>query len=170
MMGGTTRLPLGSTSVTTTVDIQSKPRPVADLPESPVPAQPARLLRGHGYPDSPGSRILRRRRPQCRRSVVIQRDDGAATLCRHGTAGTTRAHRAEQERSVDGSGRDHRRRPAQRPRRNPRAGDVHSLPAESSVAPFLVIRTAGDPAALIEPVRAVARTLDKDLRSTTCTR
>ena len=32
-MGGTTRIPLGSTSVTTSVQVESRPVPVSELPE-----------------------------------------------------------------------------------------------------------------------------------------
>jgi putative ABC transport system permease protein len=162
-VGGTTRLPLGSTSVTTSVDIQSKPRPVADLPE----VQFRRNL--HGYFEAMGIPIRRGRGfsdddgPNAPPVVVINE-----TMARQLFAGM---EPLGQRVRIGPSGNgpwmevvgiigDVRHNDLEEPPAPEMY--IHYL-QNPPVAPFLVIRTAGDPAALIEPVRTVARTLDKDL-------
>jgi putative ABC transport system permease protein len=162
-VGGTTRLPLGSTSVTTTVDIEGRPRPAAELPEvefrrnlhNYFPAMGIPILRGRGFSaqDLPASlpvavindTMARRLFPG--ENPVGQRVRLGPSLTQAwleiiGVIGDVRHTGLEREPAPELY--------------------IHYL-QNPPVAPFIVIRTTGDPAALAETVRAEARAIDKEL-------
>lgn len=162
-VGGTTRLPLGSTSVTTTVDIEGRPRLVADLPEVEFRrnlhdyflAMGIPILRGRGFtnqdlPSSPPVVVINdtmARRLFAGENPVGQRvrlgpEPTAAWMEIVGVIGDVRHTGLEREPAPEIY--------------------VHYL-QNPPVAPFVVIRTTGDPALLAETVRAEARAIDKDL-------
>jgi len=162
-VGGTTRVPLGSTSVTTTVQIDGRPVPVAELPE----VQFRRAL--HDYFETMGIPI--------RRGRNFTADDGPSAPS-VAVINETMARRLFANQDPVG----------QRVRTGPNPsgawttiigviGDIRhgGLEAEPEPemyityqqglpgSPFIVMRTTGDPAAMAETVRAEARRLDQDL-------
>lgn len=162
-IGGTTRLPLGSTSVTTTVDIEGRPRPAAALPEVEFrrslhhyfEAMGIPILRGRGFtaqdlPTSPPVAVINgtmARRLFPGENPVGQRvrlgpTPTAAWMDIVGVIGDVRHTGLEREPAPELY--------------------VHYL-QNPPVSPFIVIRTTGDPAGLTETVRAEARAIDKEL-------
>jgi len=162
-VGGTTRVPLGSTSVTTTVQIDGRPVPNAELPE----VQFRRAM--HDYFAAMGIPIRRGRNFDSKDS---------ATAPPVAVINETMARRLFPGEEAVG----------QRVRMGPSAtgpwttivgviGDIRHGGLEEEpqpelyisylqgppVSPFIVVRTAGEPAALAETVRAEARLIDKDL-------
>lgn len=161
--GGTTRMPLGSTSVTTTVQIEGRPVPVAQLPE----VQFRRAM--HNYFETMGIPI--------RKGRNFNQDD-TATAPPVAVINETMARRLFP--NEDPVGQHVRMGP------NPsgtwttivgvigdvRHGGLEEVPQPElyisylqgpPVNPFIVLRTAGDPALLTETVRAEARRIDKNL-------
>jgi predicted permease len=162
-VGGTTRVPLGSTSVTTTVQIDGRPVPVAELPE----VQFRRAM--HNYFKAMGIPI--------RRGRDFNSNDGP-TAPSVAVINETMARRLFPNQDPVG----------QRVRTGPNAtgpwttiigviGDIRHGGLEEEpqpelyitaqqgppVSPFIVVRASGDPAALTETIRAEARRIDKNL-------
>jgi len=162
-VGGTTRVPLGSTSVTTSIEIDGRPVPNAELPE----VQFRRAM--HNYFETMGIPI--------RRGRNFDPTD-TATAPPVAVINETMARRLFPNQEAVG----------QRVRTGPNAtgpwitvvgviGDVRHGGLEEEpqpelyisylqgppVSPFIVLRTIGDPAALVETVRAEARLIDKNL-------
>ena len=162
-VGGTTRVPLGSTSVTTTVQIDGRPVPVAELPE----VQFRRAM--HNYFKTMGIPI--------RRGRDFSANDGP-TAPPVAVINDTMARRLFPNQDPVG----------QRVRTGPNAtgpwttiigviGDIRHGGLEEEpqpemyitalqgppVSPFIVVRASGDPAALTETIRAEARRIDKNL-------
>jgi predicted permease len=162
-VGGTTRVPLGSTSVTTSVQVESRPLPIAELPE----VQFRRAM--HNYFAAMGIPI--------RRGRTFDPSDGptAPPVAVINQAMATKLF-ADQEAV------------GQRIRTGPNAtgpwttiigviGDIRHGGLEEEpqpemyinylqgppVAPFIVLRTTTDPELLAETVRAEARRIDKNL-------
>jgi predicted permease len=161
--GGTTRVPLGSTSVTTSIQIDGRPVPNSELPE----VQFRRAM--HNYFETMGIPI--------RRGRNFDPNDGA-TAPPVAVINETMARRLFPNQEAVG----------QRVRTGPNAtgpwttivgviGDIRHGGLEEApqpelyisylqgppVSPFIVLRTSGDPAALVETVRAEARRIDKNL-------
>ncbi|MGE3507771.1 MAG: ADOP family duplicated permease [Vicinamibacterales bacterium] len=160
-VGGTTRLPLGSTSVTTRLEIQGRPVPEVERPEVEFrralhryfEAMQIPIRRGHGFdanagPESPpvaivnetlagrlfaGEEVLGRR---------IRTGPSSPWMEIVGVIGDVRHVGLEQA---------------------PAPELYVSYLQNPPVAPFLVMRTTGDPAALMDVVRLQARQLDPDL-------
>ena len=161
--GGTTRMPLGSTSVTTTVQVEGRTVPVAELPE----VQFRRAM--HNYFETMGIPI--------RKGRNFNQDD-TATAPPVAVINETMARRVFPNQDPVG----------QHVRTGPNAtgpwttivgvigdirhGGLEEVPQPElyisylqgpPVNPFIVLRTAGDPALLTETVRAEARRIDKNL-------
>jgi predicted permease len=162
-VGGTTRIPLGSTSVTTSLQIEGRPVPVAELPE----VQFRRAM--HNYFEAMGIPVVRGR--------SFGPEDGP------GASGVVVVNQTLAQRffpSQDPIGQHVRTGPS------PNApwmtiigviGDIRHGGLEEApqpelyitylqnppVAPFIVLRTNGDPTSLIETVRAEARAIDKNM-------
>lgn len=161
--GGTTRVPLGSTSVTTTVQIDGRPLPVAELPEVQFRRAMHNLFGTMGIPVIRGRDFNAEDGPMAPPVAVINE---------------TMARRLFSNQDPIG----------QRVRTGPNPsgawttiigviGDVKHGGLEEElqpemyityqqgppVNPFIVLRTHGDPAALAETVRVEARNIDKDL-------
>jgi predicted permease len=161
--GGTTRIPLGSTSVSTSVQIDGRAVPLGELPE----VQFRRSM--HDYFATMGIPVLRGR--------SFGPDDGP-TAPSVAVINETMARRLFPGQDPVG----------QRVRTGPnpsgpwttivgvigdiRHGGLEEVPEPElyinylqgpPVSPFIVLRTIGDPAALAETVRAEARTIDADL-------
>ena len=162
-VGGTTRVPLGSTSVSTTVQIEGRAVPAAELPE----VQFRRAM--HNYFPAMGIPIRRGRN-------FDQTDSATAPPVAVINETMARKLWANQ----DPIGQHVRTGP------NPsgawttiigvvgdvRHGGLEEVPQPElyisylqgpPVAPFIVLRTTGDPGAMAETVRAEARRIDKNL-------
>jgi putative ABC transport system permease protein len=162
-VGGTTRVPLGSTSVSTTVQIEGRPVPVSELPE----VQFRRAM--HDFFETMGIPI--------RRGRGFDESDGP-TAPRVAVINETMARRLFPNQ--DPIGQHVRMGP------NPSGawttiigviGDIKHGGLEEEmqpelyisylqgapVGPFIVMRTAGDPAAMAETVRAEVRSIDKTI-------
>ncbi|HWI20481.1 MAG TPA: ABC transporter permease [Vicinamibacterales bacterium] len=162
-VGGTTRVPLGSTSVSTTVQIEGRPVPAAELPE----VQFRRSM--HNYFSAMGIPV--------RRGRVFNAGDSAGAP-QVAVINETMANRLWPNQDPVG----------QNVRMGPNAtgpwttivgviGDVKHGGLEEApqpeiyinylqgppVSPFIVVRTTNDPALLAETVRAEARQIDKAL-------
>ena len=162
-VGGTTRVPLGSTSVSTTVQIEGRPVPAAELPE----VQFRRAM--HNYFAAMGIPI--------RRGRGFDANDGPSAPP---VAVINEAMANRLWPNQDPIGQHIRTGP------NPNGawttvigviGDIRHGGLEEApqpemyinylqgppVSPFIVVRTTADPAALAETVRAEARQIDKAL-------
>jgi predicted permease len=162
-VGGTTRVPLGSTSVSTTVQIEGRPVPAAELPE----VQFRRAM--HNYFETMGIPLRRGR-------TFDQNDSPTAPPVAVINETMARKLWANQ----DPIGQHVRMGP------NPtgawttiigvvgdiRHGGLEEIPQPElyitylqgpPVGPFIVLRTTGDPALMAETVRAEARRIDKNL-------
>lgn len=161
--GGTTRIPLGSTSVSTTLQIDGRPVPVAELPE----VQFRRSL--HNYFAAMGIPIVRGRSfapddgPTAPPVVVVNE-----TMARQMFAGQDPiGQRVRTGSSPNGPwstvigvvGDVRHGGLEETPQPELYISSIQNPP----VSPFIVLRTTGDPAAMAETVRAEARLLDKDL-------
>ena len=97
-VGGTTRVPLGSTSVSTTVQIEGRPVPAAELPEVQFRRCDAQLLPDHGHSDSPRPGVRSDRHADVAASRRHQRDHGAQVVGEPGSARPARADGPEPHR------------------------------------------------------------------------
>lgn len=162
-VGGTTRIPLGSTSVSTTVQVDGRPVPVAELPEVQFrramhdyfAAMAIPIVRGRGFTHEDGPtappvavinetmarRLFPGQDPLGQRVRMGPNPSGAWTTI-VGVIGDVRHGGLEEE-----------------PQPEIYITSLQGPP----VAPFIVLRASGDPAALAELVRAEARAIDKDL-------
>jgi predicted permease len=162
-VGGTTRIPLGSSSVTTSVQVESRPLPASELPE----VEFRRAM--HDYFETMGIPIKRGR------GFTAEDGPNAAPVVVVNEA---------MARRVFGSGDPIGQHVRTGP--NPSGpwstvvgviGDIRHAGLESDpapelyvnylanppVAPFIALRTTGDPAMLAEAVRAEARAFDATL-------
>lgn len=162
--GGTTRLPLGSTSVSTTIDVEGRPLPDAELPEVQFRRAVDDFFGAMRMPIGRGRGFTREDGPQAPPVAVINE-----------------AMAARLFPGEDAVGR--RIRTGPNPARNTwmtivgvvgsvRHTGLEQAPAPElyiphrqgpPVAPFLVLRTSGDPAALADSVRSSLRDFDRGL-------
>ncbi len=160
-VGGTTRLPLGSTSVTTTLEIQGRDVPAAERPEVEFRRAmhryfetmqiPVRRGRGFNAGDGPSAppvvvineamarRFFAGENPVGRR---VRQGPNSPWMEIVGVIGDIRHTGLEQE---------------------PAPEMYINYLQNPPVAPFIVIRTSGDPALLMDAVRAEAQRIDRDL-------
>ena len=162
-VGGTTRVPLGSTSVSTTVQIEGRPVPTAELPE----VQFRRAM--HNFFETMGIPL--------RKGRTFTAED-TATAPPVAVINETMARRLFP--NEDPLGKHVRMGP------NPtgpwttivgvigdvRHGGLEEVPQPElyitylqgpPIGPFIVLRTIGDPAQITETVRSEARRIDKNL-------
>lgn len=162
--GGTTRLPLGSTSVSTTIDVEGRPLPDAELPEVQFRRAVDDYFRAMQMP------LVRGR--------AFSRDDGPAAPS---VAVINEAMAARLFSGEDPVGQ--RIRTGPNPSRNQWmtivgvVGSVRHTGLEQApvpelyishrqgppVAPFLVVRTMGDPAGIVDRLRTDLREFDRAL-------
>jgi putative ABC transport system permease protein len=162
-VGGTTRVPLGSTSVSTTVQIEGRPVPAAELPEvqfrramhNYFAAMGIPIRRGRGFDanDGPGApqvavinesmanRLWPNQDPIGQNVRMGPNPSGAWTTI-IGVIGDIRHGGLEEA---------------------PQPEMYINYLQGAPVSPFIVVRTTGDPALLAETVRAEARQIDKSL-------
>jgi len=163
-VGGTTRLPLGSTSVSTTVDVEGRPVPDSELPEVEfrrsigdyfaAMGMPIRAGRGFGAEDGPATprvtvineamaqRLFPGESPVGRRIRTGPNPSQNAWYTIVGVVGNVRHTDLEQE-----------------PAPEMYIPHVQGPPT----APYLVVLTNSDPARLAEPIRAQLHAFDRAL-------
>jgi putative ABC transport system permease protein len=162
--GGTTRLPLGSTSVSTTIDVEGRPRPDAELPEVQFRRAVDDFFGAMQMPITRGRGFAREDGPQAPPAAVINE-----------------AMAARLFPGEDPIGR--RIRTGPNPARNPWmtvvgvVGDVRHTGLDQApaaelyiphrqgppVAPFIVLRTSGDSAGMVDALRRSLREFDRGL-------
>lgn len=162
--GGTTRLPLGSTSVSTTIDVEGRPRPDAELPEVQFRRAVDDFFGAMEMPIRRGRAFTREDAPQAPPAAVINEVMAARLFP-----------------GEDPIGR--RIRTGPNTARNPwmtvvgvvgnvRHAGLEEAPAAElyiphrqgpPVAPFLVLRTSGAPASIVDAVRGQLREFDRGL-------
>ncbi len=160
-VGGTTRLPLGSTSVTTTIEIQGRPATAAQRPEVEFRRAlhryfetmqiPVRRGRGFTSDDGPAAppvvvinetmarRLFPAANPLGQR---VRQDPSGSWMEIVGVVGDVRHSGLEQD---------------------PAAEMYITYLQNPPVSPFIVVRTDGDPARLAAVLRAEAQRMDPDL-------
>jgi putative ABC transport system permease protein len=161
--GGTTRVPLGSTSVSTTVQIEGRPRPASELPEVQFrramhnffETMGIPIRKGRGFHDSDGptaprvavinetmARKLFPNQDPIGQHVRMGPNPTGAWTTIVGVIGDIKHGGLEEEMQPE---------------------LYISYLQGAPVGPFIVLRTAGDPALLAETVRAEVRNLDKSI-------
>ncbi len=128
-VGGTTRVPLGSTSVTTTVQIEGRPVPAAELPEvqfrramhNYFAAMGIPIRRGRGFDPNDG--------PTAPPVAVINETMAQKLFPNQDPLGQHIRTGPNANGSVDDDRRCDRRHPPRRARGSAAAGDVHQLSA-----------------------------------------
>jgi putative ABC transport system permease protein len=162
-VGGTTRVPLGSTSVSTAVQIEGRPVPAAELPEVQFRRAMHNYFAAMGIPIRRGRSFDPNDGPNAP-SVAVINETMARKLWpnqdpigQHVRMGPNPSQRWTTIVGVIG---------------DIRHGGLEEVPQPemyinylqgAPVSPFIVVRTVGDPAALAETVRAEARRIDKNL-------
>jgi predicted permease len=163
MIGGTTRIPLGSTSVSTTVQVDGRAVPVAELPEvqfrramhSYFAAMGIPIVRGRGFtpedgPTAPPVAVINE--TMARR--MFPGEEAIGQRVRMGSSATG------PWTTIIGVIGDVRHGGLEE---TPQPELYITSLQNPPVAPFIVLRVSGDPAAIAETVRAEARAIDKDL-------
>jgi len=162
-VGGTTRIPLGSTSVTTSVQVESRPLPASELPEVEFRRAMHDYFETMGIPIKRGRGFTAEDGPNAAPVVVVNEamarkvfgtDDPIGQHVRTGPNPTG------PWSTVVGVIGDIRHAGLEE---TPAAELYVNYLANPPVAPFIAVRTAGDPAALAEAVRAEARAFDSTL-------
>ena len=161
-VGGTTRLPLGSTNVSTKIVVEGRNVAPAELPEAEFrraihnyfATMGIRVLRGRGFDANDGPTAL----PvavinETMATRMFPGEDPLGKRIQFGTAGGTWTTIVGVIGDVRHSGLE-----------SPPAPEVyiHSL-QNPPVNPFLVVRTTADPNGLVAAVRSELRALDKDI-------
>jgi putative ABC transport system permease protein len=162
-VGGTTRLPLGSTSVPTQVQRERHPLPATELPEvrfnramhNYFQAMGIPIRRGRGFEPTdvrtaPPVAVIN----QTMASRLFANDDPIGQRIRIGTTPTG------AWMTIVGVIGDVRHRGLEE---EPHPEMYMSYLQAAPIAPFIVMRTAGDPALLAESVRAEMRRIDKNV-------
>ncbi len=161
--GGTTRIPLGSTSVTTTVQIDGRPVPVAELPEVQFRRALHRYFAAMGIPIRRGRAFTPDDGPTAPPVVVINETMAERMFAGQDPIGQrvrTGPSPSGPWSTVIGVVGDVRHGGLEEvPQPELYISSVQNPP----VSPFIVLRTTGDPAAMAETVRAEARLIDTDL-------
>jgi putative ABC transport system permease protein len=161
--GGTTRIPLGSTNVTTRLAVEGRPTPPGEMPEVEfrramhdyfqtmgIPILRGRAFSAEDGPDSPPVVVVNE--TLARR--VWPNEDPIGQRVRMGSNATG------PWSTVVGIIGDVRHSSLD----TPPAAELYAQYLQAPpAAPFLVVRTNGNPASLAEAVRAQLRQLDKDL-------
>ncbi len=162
-VGGTTRIPLGSTSVTTSVQVESRPLPPSELPEVEFRRAMHDYFTTMGIPIRRGRGFTAEDGPNAAPVVVVNEtmarkvfgtDDPIGQHVRIGP------NPSGPWSTVVGVVGDIRHAGLEE---TPAAEMYINYLASPPVAPFIAVRTTGDPAALAEAVRAAARAFDATL-------
>lgn len=162
-VGGTTRVPLGSTSVTTTVQIEGRPVPPAELPEVQFRRAMHNYFTAMGMPIRQGRGFDPNDGPTAPPVAVINQTmaeklfPNLDPLGQHIRTGPNATGPWTTIVGVIGDIRHGGLEEAPQPEMY-----INYLQGPP-VSPFIVLRTTSDPALLAETVRAEARHIDKNL-------
>ncbi|HJU44605.1 MAG TPA: ABC transporter permease [Vicinamibacterales bacterium] len=160
-VGGTTRVPLGSTSVSTTVQIEGRPVPVAELPEVQFRRAmhnyfetmgiPIRRGRGFNQNDSPSAPPVAVINETMARKLFPNEDP----IGQHVRTGPSPTGPWTTIIGVIGDIKHGGLEEEMQP-------EMYITYLQGPpVSPFVVLRTSGDPASLAETVRAEVRNIDR---------
>ena len=161
-VGGTTRLPLGSTNVSTRIVIEGHSVPTAELPEAEFrraihnyfPAMGIRIVRGRGFdpkdgPAAPPVAVIN----ETMARQMFGGEEPIGKRVQFGTAGGAWTTIVGVVGDVRHSGLE-----------TPPAPEIYIYYLQNPpVNPFLVLRTAGNPSDLISAVRSELRTVDPEI-------
>ena len=111
-VGGTTRIPLGSTSVTTSVQVESRPLPASELPEVEFRRAMHDYFVTMGIPIKRGRGFTAEDGPNAPPVVVVNEAMARKRLRQRRPDRPARADRPESVGAVEHRGRRHRRHPA----------------------------------------------------------
>jgi putative ABC transport system permease protein len=162
-VGGTTRVPLGSTSVSTTVQIEGRPVPAAEMPEVQFRRAMHNYFAAMGIPFRRGRNFDANDSPTAAPVAVINETMARKLFPNQDPIGQhirTGPSPSGPWTTIIGVIGDIRH------------GGLEEVPQPEMyinylqgppVGPFIVVRTSGDPALLAETVRAEARRIDKNL-------
>ena len=162
-VGGTTRVPLGSTSVSTTVQIEGRPVPVAELPEVQFRRAMHNYFETMGIPLRSGRNFNESDGPTAPPVAIINETMARKLFPNQDPVGQhvrTGPNATGPWTTIVGVIGDIRH------------GGLEEIPQPElyinylqgpPVGPFIVLRTSGDPALMAETVRAEARRIDKNL-------
>ncbi len=163
-VGGTTRVPLGSTSVSTTVQIEGRPVPVAELPEVQFRRAMHDYFETMGIPLRSGRHFDRNDGPTAPPVAIINETmartlwPGQDPIGQHVRTGPAATGPWTTIVGVVGDIRHGGLEAAPQPEYY-----ITYQQGAPPVGPFIVLRTTGDPSLLAETVRAEARSIDKNL-------
>ena len=162
-VGGTTRIPLGSTSVTTSVQVEGKNVPLSELPEVEFRRAMHNYFQAMGIPIRRGRGFTAEDGPTAPQVVIVNeamarrvfgQDDPIGQHIRSGP------NPSGPWSTVVGVIGDIRHAGLEA---EPAPEMYVNYLQNPPVAPFIALRTTGDPAALAELVRSEARTFDSTL-------
>jgi putative ABC transport system permease protein len=162
-VGGTTRVPLGSTSVSTTVQIEGRPAPTSELPEVQFRRAMHNYFETMGIPLKAGRNFDQNDSPTAPPVAVINETMARKLWANQDPIGQhvrTGPNPSGPWTTIIGVVGDVRH------------GGLEDVPQPElyityqqgpPVAPFIVLRTTGDPSQIAETVRAEARRIDKNM-------
>jgi putative ABC transport system permease protein len=162
-VGGTTRVPLGSTSVSTTVQIEGRPVPTSELPEVQFRRAMHNYFETMGIPLKAGRNFDHNDSPTAPPVAVINETMARKLWANQDPIGQhvrTGPNASGPWTTIVGVVGDVRH------------GGLEDVPQPElyityqqgpPVAPFIVLRTTTDPSQIAETVRAEARRIDKNL-------
>jgi putative ABC transport system permease protein len=162
-VGGTTRVPLGSTSVSTTVQIEGRPVPTSELPEVQFRRAMHNYFETMGIPLKAGRNFDQNDSPTAPPVAVINETMARKLWANQDPIGQhvrTGPNPSGPWTTIIGVVGDVRH------------GGLEDVPQPElyityqqgpPVAPFIVLRTTSDPSQIAETVRAEARRIDKNL-------
>ena len=162
-VGGTTRVPLGSTSVSTTVQIEGRPVPVAELPEVQFRRAMHNYFETMGIPLKAGRNFDQNDSPTAPPVAIINETMARRLWPNQDPIGQhvrTGPNATGPWTTIIGVIGDIRHGGLEEV---PQPEYYISYQQGPPVSPFIVLRTTGDPALMAESVRAEARLIDKNL-------
>jgi predicted permease len=162
-VGGTTRVPLGSTSVSTSVQIEGRPVPVAEQPEVQFRRAMHNYFGTMAIPIRRGRDFDRNDTPTAPSVAVINETMARKLFANQDPIGQhirTGPNPSGPWTTIVGVIGDVRHGGLEE---TPQPEMYISYQQGPPVSPFIVLRTTGDPAAMAETVRAEARRIDKNL-------
>lgn len=162
-VGGTTRIPLGSTSVTTSVQVEGKDVPVAELPEVEFRRAMHNYFEAMAIPIKRGRRFTAEDGPLAPPTVIVNEAMARRVFGQEDPIGQhirTGPNPSGPWSTVVGVIGDIRHAGLEA---DPAPELYVNYLSNPPVAPFIAIRTSGDPAAMAELVRAEARSFDPTL-------
>lgn len=162
-VGGTTRIPLGSTSVTTSVQVQGQDVPTSDLPEVEFRRAMHDYFEAMGIPIRRGRNFTTEDGPTSPPTVIVNEAMARRVFGQENPIGQhirTGPNPSGPWSTVVGVIGDIRHSGLEAP---PAAEMYVNYLQNPPVAPFIALRTDGDPAAVAERVRVAAAAFDSTL-------